>query len=194
MDTIPVIYIQEVTKIYRMGAVEVRALNGVSLAIYPGEWVAIMGPSGSGKTTLMNIIGCLDRPTSGSYELDGGEVARMSDEQLAEVRNRKIGFVFQTFNLLPRTTAADNVELPLVYAGARDRHARAAAALEQVGLSGRLHHRPNELSGGEQQRVAIARAIAERPEVLLCEELPGALDVRTRIVVLEAIERVNLSL
>jgi putative ABC transport system ATP-binding protein len=191
MNAIPVIDIRDVTRLYHMGTVIIRALNGVSLAIQPGEWVAIMGPSGSGKTTLMNIIGCLDRPTAGSYQLDGAEVARMSDEQLAGVRNRKIGFVFQTFNLLPRTNALQNVELPLIYAGVRDRHARALAALEQVGLSDRLHHRPNELSGGQQQRVAIARALVTRPSIILADEPTGNLDSKSGEEILQIFSRLH---
>jgi putative ABC transport system ATP-binding protein len=185
MDAVPVIDIQNVTKIYHLGTVAVRALNGVSMTIERGEWVDIMGPAGSGKTTLMNVIGCLDRPTAGSYQLDGVEVGRMSDDQLAKVRNLKIGFVFQTFNLLPRTSALDNVELPLVYAGAKDRHLRAVEALEQVGLRDRMRHRPNELSGGQQQRVAIARALVTRPAIILADEPTGNLDSKSGAEILE---------
>lgn len=189
----PLITIKEIGRKYVIGSEIIHALKSVSLDINKGEFVALMGPSGSGKSTLMNILGCLDTPTNGSYILNGTDVSRMSDDALAEVRNKEIGFVFQTFNLLPRSTSLDNVALPLIYAGnsKKDREARAATALKNVGLGNRMDHKPNELSGGQRQRVAVARALINDPSIILADEPTGNLDTKTSIEIMGLLEEIH---
>jgi len=189
----PLIKLRDILKIYHMGGEDVVALKDINLDVRRGEYAAIMGPSGSGKSTLMNIIGCLDVPTSGSYHLNGQEVAAATEDELAAIRNREVGFVFQTFNLLPRATAAKNVELPLIYAGLppEERRRRAAEVLEAVGLAKRGHHKPTEMSGGERQRVAIARALVNRPSVVLADEPTGNLDTKIGDEILTVFRRIN---
>ncbi|ARS39501.1 macrolide ABC transporter ATP-binding protein [Sphingobacteriaceae bacterium GW460-11-11-14-LB5] len=189
----PLITIKEIGRKYVIGSEVIHALKSVSLDINKGEFVALMGPSGSGKSTLMNILGCLDTPSSGTYVLNGTNVSHMSDDALAEVRNQEIGFVFQTFNLLPRSTSLDNVALPLIYAGTskKDRDARAARALENVGLGNRMDHKPNELSGGQRQRVAVARALINNPSIILADEPTGNLDTKTSIEIMGLLEEIH---
>jgi putative ABC transport system ATP-binding protein len=193
MDNNLVINAENLTKTYQMGEVEVQALQGASLQVQSGELLAIMGPSGSGKSTLMNILGCLDQPTSGQYYLEDRDVAELNDNKLAEIRGQRIGFVFQSFNLLPRTSALSNVELPLIYngVGRGERHRRATAALQMVGLGDRIHHRPNELSGGQQQRVAIARALVTNPAIIMADEPTGNLDSKSSEEIMAIFQRLN---
>ena len=193
MNNKPIIQTVDLSKIYVMGSTEVKALNGVSLEILKNEYVALMGPSGSGKSTLMNLLGCLDTPTVGEYSLNNTLVSTMTDSELAEVRNKEIGFVFQTFNLMPRLTALDNVALPLVYSGVKksSREERAEEVLTLVGLGDRIDHKPNELSGGQRQRVAIARALVNNPSIILADEPTGNLDTKTSVEIMEIFEKIH---
>lgn len=190
-----VIHIRNIVRNFQLGSETVYVLKGIDLDIERGDYVAIMGPSGSGKSTLMNLLGCLDTPTSGKYILNDHDVSKLSDDQLAEIRNKEIGFVFQTFNLLPRTTALDNVALPMIYAGASktDRHARATEVLNDVGLADRIHHKPNELSGGQRQRVAVGRALVNRPSIILADEPTGNLDSKTSLEILQLFDDIHLA-
>jgi len=185
------INLDNITKVYEIGDVQVTALSGIDYRVEAGEMVSIMGPSGSGKSTLMNLMGCLDRPTSGTYELDGMDVSRLKDDQLADIRNKKIGFVFQSFNLLARATVVTNVELPLVYSGVRVKRQRAMEALESVGMAERATHRPSEISGGEQQRVTVARALVNNPSIILADEPTGNLDTQTSKGIMVMLQRLN---
>lgn len=190
-----VIHIRNIIRNFQLGSETVYVLKGIDLDIERGDYVAIMGPSGSGKSTLMNLLGCLDTPTSGTYVLNGKDVSQLSDDQLAEIRNKEIGFVFQTFNLLPRTTALDNVALPMIYAGASkaDRQARATEVLVDVGLADRIHHKPNELSGGQRQRVAVGRALVNKPSIILADEPTGNLDSKTSLEILQLFDDIHLA-
>ena len=190
-----VIHIRNIVRNFQLGSETVYVLKGIDLDIVRGDYVAIMGPSGSGKSTLMNLLGCLDTPTSGKYILNNKDVSQLSDDELAEIRNKEIGFVFQTFNLLPRTTALDNVALPMIYAGVSkiDRQARATAVLTDVGLADRIHHKPNELSGGQRQRVAVGRALVNKPSIILADEPTGNLDSKTSLEILQLFDDIHLA-